>query len=175
METCTFARAGIVPDLIVLSKSISGYGLPLSLLLIRPELDQFSPAEHNGTFRGNQLAFVGAKAALEYRDMVDLDSQVKKKEAIVSDYIETTLLPLDRRLRHRGIGLIHGVDFEALGDVSGAVAKECFRRGLVIERAGRNDCVLKLMPALTITEEELREGLDIICKSMKTVLGGNKE
>ncbi len=171
----SFERAGIVPDLVVLSKSISGYGLPMSLLLIRPELDQFSPAEHNGTFRGNQLAFVGAKAALEYRDMVDLDAQVKKKETIVSDYIETALLPLDSRLRHRGIGLIHGVDFEALGDVSGAVAKECFRRGLVIERAGRNDCVLKLMPALTITEEELREGLDIIFESMKTVLGGNKE
>ncbi len=169
----SFERAGIVPDLVVLSKSISGYGLPMSLLLIRPELDQFAPAEHNGTFRGNQLAFVGAKAALEYRDLTDLDAQVKAKEAIVSDYIEKKLLPLDSRLRHRGIGLIHGVDFEALGDVSGLVAKECFRRGLVIERAGRNDCVLKLMPALTITEEELRQGLDIIHESMKTVLGGN--
>lgn len=170
----SFERAGIVPDLTVLSKSISGYGLPMSLLLIRPELDVFYPAEHNGTFRGNQLAFVGAKAALEYRDLVDLDSQVRRKEKLVSDYIETKLLPMDSRLRHRGIGLIHGVDFEEIGDVSGLVAKECFRRGLVIERSGRNDCVLKLMPALTITEEELGEGLDIICESMKTILGGTK-
>ena len=171
----SFERAGIVPDFVVLSKSISGFGLPMSLLLIRPELDQFSPAEHNGTFRGNQLAFVGAKAALEFRTLADLDAQVKRKEAIVSDYIETVLLPLDSRLRHRGIGLIHGIDFEALGDVSGQVARECFRRQLVIERAGRNDCVLKLMPALTISEEELREGLDIICESMKTVLGGSRQ
>ena len=74
----------------------------------------------------------------------------------------------------RGIGLIHGVDFEEIGDVSGAVARECFRRGLVIERSGRNDCVLKLMPALTITEEELAEGLEIIRESMKTILGGNR-
>ena len=72
------------------------------------------------------------------------------------------------------VGLIHGVDFEEIGDVSGAVARECFRRGLVIERSGRNDCVLKLMPALTITEEELAEGLEIIRESMKTILGGNK-
>ena len=168
----SFERAGIVPDLVVLSKSISGYGLPMSLLLIRPELDIFEPAEHNGTFRGNQLAFVGAKAALEYRDQADLDRQVQEKGKLVSDFIEKELLPLDSRLTHRGIGLIHGVDFEAVGDVSGAVARECFRRGLVIERAGRNDCVLKLMPALTITEEELNEGLEIIRESIKTVLGG---
>lgn len=168
----SFERAGIVPDLVVLSKSISGYGLPMSLLLIRPELDVFDPAEHNGTFRGNQLAFVGAKAALEYREQVDLEAQVARKGAIVSDFIEKELLPLDGRLTHRGIGLIHGVDFEAVGDVSGLVARECFRRGLVIERAGRNDCVLKLMPALTITEDELSDGLDIIRESIKTVLGG---
>ena len=66
------------------------------------------------------------------------------------------------------------LDFEEIGDVSGAVARECFRRGLVIERSGRNDCVLKLMPALTITEEELAEGLEIIRESMKTILGGNR-
>ena len=168
----SFERAGIVPDLVVLSKSISGYGLPMSLLLIRPELDQFYPAEHNGTFRGNQLAFVGAKAALEYREQADLDAQVQRKEKLVADYIETKLLPMDPRLRHRGIGLIHGVDFEQIGNVSGAVAKECFRRGLVIERSGRSDCVLKLMPALTITEAELAEGLEIIRESMLTILGG---
>lgn len=168
----SFERAGIVPDLVVLSKSISGYGLPMSLLLIKPEIDRFYPAEHNGTFRGNQLAFVGAKAAIEYRELVDLDAQVKEKEAIIVDFIEKKLLPMDSRLEHRGIGMIQGVDFEKIGDVSGLVAKECFRRGLIIERAGRNDCVLKIMPALTIGKDELLEGLSIIEESMKTVLGG---
>lgn len=167
----SFERAGIAPDLVVLSKSISGYGLPMSLLLIKPELDRFDPAEHNGTFRGNQLAFVGAKAALEYRELVKLDAQVQKKEQLVRDFVVQKLLPMDARLTHRGIGLIQGVDFEAVGDVSGQVSKECFRRGLVIERAGRNDCVLKIMPALTIEEDELQEGLQIIEASMKTILG----
>ena len=111
-------------------------------------------------------------ASLTIREQADLDKQVKEKEKLVNNYIETELLPLDHRLRHRGIGLIHGVDFERIGNVSGAVAKECFRRGLVIERSGRNDCVLKLMPALTITEAELAEGLEIIRESMITVLGG---
>lgn len=168
----SFERAGIVPDMVVLSKSISGYGLPMSLLLIRPEIDKFYPAEHNGTFRGNQLAFVGAKAAIEYRELVKLDEQVREKEAIIVDFIEKKLLPMDARLAHRGIGMIQGIDFEKVGDVSGLVAKECFRRGLIIERAGRNDCVLKIMPALTITKDELMEGLSIIEESMKTVLGG---
>ncbi|MBP5165926.1 MAG: diaminobutyrate--2-oxoglutarate transaminase [Oscillospiraceae bacterium] len=166
----SFERAGIVPDMTVLSKSISGYGLPMSLLLIAPEYDRFLPAEHNGTFRGNQLAFVGAKAALEYREKAGLEKQVEEKAKIISEFIEDRLLPMDGRLVHRGIGMIHGVDFEALGDISGKVARECFENGLIIERAGRNDCVLKIMPALTIEKGELLEGLDIIENAMKKIL-----
>ena len=166
----SFQRAGIVPDMVVLSKSISGYGFPMSLLLIRPEYDQFLPAEHNGTFRGNQLAFVGAKAALEYREQVDLGKQTEEKAALLSDFIRTRLLTMDERLTHRGIGLIQGVDFSKVGDICGKVQNECFRRNLIIERCGPQDCVLKCMPALTITPEELTEGLEIIEAAMKTVL-----
>lgn len=166
----SFQRAGIVPDMVVLSKSISGYGFPMSLLLIRPEYDQFLPAEHNGTFRGNQLAFVGAKAALEYREQVDLGKQTEEKAALLSGFIRTRLLPMDERLTHRGIGLIQGVDFSQVGDICGKVQNECFRRNLIIERCGPQDCVLKCMPALTITPEELTEGLEIIEAAMKTVL-----
>ena len=166
----SFQRAGIVPDMVVLSKSISGYGLPMSLLLIKPEYDQFLPAEHNGTFRGNQLAFVGAKAALEYREQVDLEKQTGEKAALISDFIRSRLLPMDERLTTRGIGLIQGVDFAKVGDVCGRVQAECFRHGLIIERCGPQDCVLKLMPALTITPEELNQGLEIIEAAMKAVL-----
>ncbi len=166
----SFERAGIVPDMVVLSKSISGYGLPMSLLLMEPEYDIFAPAEHNGTFRGNQLAFVGARAALEYREMAGLESRVAENDRLISDFIASRLLPMDGRLAHRGIGMIHGVDFEKLGDVSGKVARECFKNGLIIERAGRNDCVLKLMPALTIERDELYAGLEIIERAMKKVL-----
>lgn len=76
----SFERANIVPDIVVLSKSISGYGFPMSLLLIKPDLDIWEPGEHNGTFRGNQLAFVGATAALEYRESYDFEPDVKAKE-----------------------------------------------------------------------------------------------
>ena len=166
----SFQRAGIVPDMVVLSKSISGYGFPMSLLLIRPEYDQFLPAEHNGTFRGNQLAFVGAKAALEYREQVGLEQQTEEKAALAAEFIRTRLLPMDERLTTRGIGLIQGVDFSQVGEICGKVQSACFDRGLIIERCGPQDCVLKLMPALTITRDELLEGLEIIESAMKTVL-----
>jgi diaminobutyrate-2-oxoglutarate transaminase len=166
----SFERAGIVPDMVILSKSISGYGLPMSLLLMEPEYDIFAPAEHNGTFRGNQLAFVGAKAALEYREMVNLEDRVIKNNKLITDFIESRLLTMDGRLAHRGLGMIHGIDFEKIGDVSGKVSRDCFENGLIIERAGRNDCVLKLMPALTIEEDELLCGLEIIENAMRRVL-----
>ena len=60
----SFEHLGISPDIVTLSKSISGFGLPMSLTLMKPELDVWSPGQHNGTFRGNNLAFVTAQAAL---------------------------------------------------------------------------------------------------------------
>ncbi|MGO4953431.1 diaminobutyrate--2-oxoglutarate transaminase [Paenibacillus sp. DRB1-1] len=166
----SFERAGIVPDMVVLSKSISGYGLPMSLLLLKPELDIWSPGEHNGTFRGNQLAFVGAKAALEFRDMVELEAQVKEKEAFVQQFLREHIQSIDPLIEIRGMGLIWGIDVSHLGEAfAKEVATLCFSRGLIIERAGRNDTVIKIMPALTISLENLRKGCDIIKESMAQV------
>ena len=61
----SFEQMGIRPDIVTLSKSISGFGLPMALVLLRPELDVWRPAEHNGTFRGNAMAFVTARVAIE--------------------------------------------------------------------------------------------------------------
>lgn len=159
----SFERAGIVPDMIVLSKSISGFGLPMSILLIKPELDNFGPAEHNGTFRGNQLAFVGAAAALEYYKEEDLPSRVKENEKIIKEFIEKEILPINERLFARGIGMIWGIDFSKIdSSLSKLVMQECVKSGLIIERAGRGDCVLKILPPLVISEENLLKGLNII-------------
>ena len=167
----SFERAGITPDMVMLSKSISGFGLPMSLLLLKPELDLFKPAEHNGTFRGNQLGFVGAKAGIEYFIKEDLNSIVKKKENIIDEFLTKEILPLDSRLKVRGIGMIWGIDF---GTIDAALAKEashrCFEHGLVIELAGRGDCVLKLLPPLTIDEEDLEKGLTIIKESIASII-----
>ena len=162
----SFERADIKPDMVCLSKSISGYGLPLAVLLLKPELDEFTPGEHNGTFRGNQLAFVSAKYGLEFNVEAKVNEQVKAKESIVSNYLETEIKPLLKNDEtFRGIGLAWGIQFES-GKKARAVLDQCFKNGLIIELAGRNDSVLKIFPSLVIDEETLIKGLGIIKQSI---------
>lgn len=169
----SFERAGIKPDMITMSKSIGGYGFPMSLLLIKDEYDNWKPAEHNGTFRGNQLAFVAAKKGIEYNIEHNINDEVTRKGTIIADFIEKNILPLDSCLSYRGIGLIWGIDFDLAQDkdISHKIADKCFEKGLIIERAGRRDAVLKLLPPLTISDEELMDGLNIILEATKEVMG----
>ncbi|MHC5824585.1 MAG: diaminobutyrate--2-oxoglutarate transaminase, partial [Nostoc sp.] len=95
----SFERADIVPDMVVLSKSISGYGFPMSLLLIKPELDIWEPGEHTGTFRGNQLAFVGGTAALEYRESNNLEEDVKVKEFLLKKFLTEEIAPISDSIK----------------------------------------------------------------------------
>lgn len=168
----SFERAGIKPDMVTLSKSIGGYGFPMSLLLIRDELDIWKPAEHNGTFRGNQIAFVAARKAIEYNIFHEIDRQVVEKGALVKEYIEKEILPLSDKIFFRGIGLIWGIDLSKFDDpeLSHRIADKCFEKGLIIERAGRGDTVLKILPPLTIFDYELFKGLDIIRESIEEEL-----
>ncbi len=168
----SFERAGIVPDMVILSKSISGFGLPMSIVLLKEELDIWKPAEHNGTFRGNQLAFVGAREAIKLNIELNLSNEVQRKGELVKQMFEENILPLDDRLSYRGIGLIWGIDFSNFEDegLSKKVATKCFEKGLIIERAGRKDCVLKLLPPLVISDEDLIKGINIIKKAIEEVL-----
>lgn len=160
----SFERANIVPDMIVLSKSISGYGFPMSLLLIKPELDIWEPGEHTGTFRGNQLAFVGGQAALEYRDNCHLENEVKIKDFFLQNFLNQEILPINEGINIRGIGMIWGIDLGNFGGASLAknIANRCFELGLIIERVGRNDTVIKFLPPLTIELSTLQTGCSII-------------
>lgn len=168
----SFEAAGIVPDIVALSKSISGGGLPMSMVLLKPALDIWQPAEHNGSFRGNQLAFVGGEAALEYRDRINLDARVRAKAAWLGAYLGRRVAPLDRRIAVRGLGLIRGIDLTALQrpDLPGRISALCFKRGLVMELAGRNDQVLKILPPLTIEDDVLEQGCDILARAMEECL-----
>ena len=94
----SFERAGIVPDMVVLSKSISGFGMSMALLLMKPDLDIFRPAEHNGTFRGNQLAFVGGKARIEFFNENHIGEEVQRKAKIIDNFMRNEILPIDSRL-----------------------------------------------------------------------------
>lgn len=160
----SFERAGIIPDIVVMSKSIGGYGLPFSLTLFKPEIDIFSPGEHNGTFRGNQLAIVAAKAGLEYMLEHRIEKEAVRKETIIRNYLTHNIA--GEHAIVRGIGCIFGIDVGS-GERAAEITRSCFENGLIIERAGRRNSVVKLMPALTIPDELLIKGMDIIKNAVK--------
>lgn len=161
----SFERAGIVPDLVCISKSISGYGQPMSLLLMRPQFDVWNPGQHTGTFRGNQLAFVAATAALEqyWRQGAFIDSMAERSR-VMAGWLRERIAPAAPGACVRGVGMIWGLDLAAAGGPALAkdVAARCFKGGLVIERCGRHDTVLKLIPPLTIALDELAAGLQTL-------------
>ncbi len=165
----SFERAGIYPDMVTLSKSIGG-GLPMALLLMRPDLDQWQPGEHTGTFRGNNLAFVASTQALSFWDNDDLAKAVVHKGELLRQELERIadqFQELDASVR--GIGMVQGLVLPQNGVASEAAA-EAFSRGLVIETAGANDQVLKFLPSLLIDEELLKEGLAIVQQSLAALL-----
>ncbi|GGH50371.1 putative diaminobutyrate--2-oxoglutarate aminotransferase [Paenibacillus silvae] len=163
----SFESAGIRPDIVCLSKSISGYGLPMALNLIKPEIDIWSPGEHNGTFRGNNLAFITATEALSYWVNEDFSREIQDKAKIIHGVLkaittEFTEVPMTVR----GRGMIQGLAF----DISGfalRVSAAAFERGLLIETSGSKGEVIKLIPPLIIDEEGLQAGLSILRESIK--------
>jgi len=163
----SFEPAGIEPDIVCLSKSISGSGLPMALTLIRPELDIWGPGEHNGTFRGNNAAFVTATEALDFWRDDSLASGVRRKSASVRAELESIASQHEAmRSTVRGRGLLIGLHTPIDG-LATAVARAAFERGLLIETSGgAASDVIKLMPPLTIEDEELERGLAILRDSV---------
>ncbi|MCA9104785.1 MAG: diaminobutyrate--2-oxoglutarate transaminase [Planctomycetales bacterium] len=160
----SFEPAGIRPDIVCLSKSIGG-GLPMSLLLLNPALDNWQPGQHTGTFRGNNLAFVASRALLEFWR----DNHFAAQVGLRSDQLGIALHELTRRIAEerglrlnvRGRGMVWGIDTGA-EPWAVEVCRRAFELGLIIETSGANDQVIKLLPPLTITEDELGEGLRIL-------------
>lgn len=171
----SFETAGIVPDIVCLSKSISGYGLPMALTLFRQDLDIWRPGEHNGTFRGNNLAFVTAGAALEtYWNDETLRQETGRKGELVSAFLTDLCREIaDRGASCRGRGLFWGLEFYD-PDLAAEICHIAFERGLLMETAGSNDEVVKILPPLTISDAELEKGLEILRSAVyKATAGGS--
>jgi diaminobutyrate-2-oxoglutarate transaminase len=169
----SFEAAGIQPDIVCLSKSISGYGLPMALTLMKPELDQWGPGEHNGTFRGHNPAFVTATAALRefWTDDTLERSTIAKGERVGAALAEVAARSDTVELTPKGRGLARGLSFSQ----PELAAKSCaaaFERGLLVETAGPSDEVMKLMPPLTISDAELDEGLAVVSDAVRAVTEG---
>lgn len=166
----SFEPAGIKPDIICLSKSIGGYGFPMAITLIKPEHDTWSPGEHNGTFRGNNFAFIAATEALSFWKDDDFSQSIQEKGEYVSNELAELLVKYpELKGELRGRGLMKGIAWED-ADVAEKVCEAAFERGLILETSGSEDEVMKLLPPLIIDKEGLDKGLYIIDESIKYVL-----
>lgn len=166
----SFEQAGINPDIVCLSKSISGYGTPMALTLIKPEYDIWAPGEHNGTFRGHNLAFITATEAINYWKNDDFTKDIIDKGLVVDEFLKGLVSKYpELNGEVRGKGLFRGIacGVEGLAD---KICAQAFERGLIMETSGPNSEVFKIMPALTIDCETLEKGFTIIEESVKKSL-----
>jgi diaminobutyrate-2-oxoglutarate transaminase len=166
-------HSGVVPDVMVLSKAIGG-SLPLAVVVYRDDLDVWQPGAHAGTFRGNQLAMAAGAATLAYVR----ENRLAERAALLGARMVGQLQGL--AAEHpcigdvRGRGLMIGVELVDVGaaqdpnrpagpdasphlpapELAASVQRECLRRGLIVELGGRHSSVVRLLPPLTITDEQ---------------------
>jgi diaminobutyrate-2-oxoglutarate transaminase len=171
----SFEPAGIKPDIICLSKSISGYGLPLAITLVKPEYDRFAPGEHNGTFRGNNPAFVTATAALRHWETPALQRATAAKAETVRQAL-TRIVASNPGLRGqvRGRGLMQGIAIGVPG-LAKDVCAAAFDRGLIMETSGPASEVAKVMPPLTIDDAALTRGLEILADAAQAAVAAHTD
>jgi diaminobutyrate-2-oxoglutarate transaminase len=176
-----FERAGVVPDAIVLSKAIGG-GLPLSVVVYREELDVWEPGAHAGTFRGNQLAMAAGTATLTFVRRNLLAGHAAVMGNRLRSYLELLQKDFAWIGDVRGEGLMLGmevVDPEGAADSLGhppadtararRFQQECLRRGLILELGGRFGAVVRLLPPLIVTEEEIDFITEILLTAARMV------
>ena len=173
-----FQQSGIIPDAILLSKAIGG-GYPLSLLLYLEQYDQWKSGAHAGTFRGNQIALVSGAATLEFIREEGLLEHVRT----VGDQLREGLLKL--KTQHacigdvRGRGLMQGVELiepngqfdsqghpQAAGDLATSVKRACLEEGLLIETGGRHGAVLRFLPPLVTSSQQVEQILERLDRAL---------
>lgn len=164
----SFDDMGVDPDIVCLAKGLGGLGTPIAVNLVKPEIDKhWNPGEHTGTFRGQSLSFVAGKVALSYFENDELMQEVKAK----ADVMAKAIAPLEtfNNVQIRGRGMVLGLDVRD-GTKARAIIDECFKNGLLIATCGTGGRVIKLIPPLTIPEQDLAEGLATLVKATQHVL-----
>lgn len=166
----SFEEFGIEPDVITLSKSLGGYGLPMAVVLLKEALDTWKPGEHNGTFRGNNHAFVTARRALEcYWKDDQFQKSVQHKAHIIRTRLKEIQAEFGGQMKHKGRGIMQGLEFTN-GEIAEQITELAFKRGLIIETSGSVGQVVKILTPLTIEEEQLQAGLAVLASCIGDVM-----
>ncbi|MEX5578757.1 diaminobutyrate--2-oxoglutarate transaminase [Pseudophaeobacter sp. A-200-2] len=169
----SFEEFGIDPDIVTMAKSVSGFGLPMALVLVKPEHDVMGPAEHNGTFRGNTHAFVTARVAIEkfWSDRAFQDDIARRAKIVEKALQEIADMVPGSRLKGRS--MMRGVDVGS-GELAGDICARAFQNGLIVETSGPNDEVVKILAPLTTPDAQLEAGLSILKDAARDVIGTTK-
>lgn len=173
-----FEHAGIIPDVVVLSKAIGG-SLPLAVMVYRDWLDTWAPGAHAGTFRGNQMAMATGSAVMRYLK----EHNVAEHATAMGERLCEQLRELQKNFPQmgdvRGRGLMLGVEIvdpsgepdslghpPAFGKLASLIQRECLKRGLIIELGGRHGCVVRFLPPLVITAAQIDEVAHIFAQAV---------
>lgn len=159
----SFEEMNIVPDIICLSKSLSGLGLPFSMNLINPEIDCWKPGEHNGTFRGNNLAFVTAKHACKYWKTPDFGNEIMSKANLIEQYFYSS--ELFKKYKLKGRGMMRGIELQDAHQTI-KLQKQLFKNKILVDTCGSENNVIKIMPPINISIKDLEQGLKLLHKSI---------
>lgn len=167
----SFDGMGLDPDIITLAKGLGGFGTPIAMNLNKPEVDDnWTPGAHTGTFRGQGLSFVAGTVALDYFTDDSFLEQVKAKGEVMRERLNQLKEGTEWQVRGRGM-------MQALDTSDGAFAKqvqtEAFNRGLLVAPCGTGGQVIKLIPPLTIPDEDLAAGLDILADALEAAKAGS--
>lgn len=166
----SFEGMDLDPDIITLAKGIGGWGTPLAMNLVKPEYDKhWQPGEHTGTFRGQNLSFVAGREALGYFDDDTLMNEVKRKTGVMRERAEAIRdAHPNRQYQVKGRGMIQAID-TGDAEIAKKVVASCFDAGLLVSACGVSGRVIKLIPPLTIPDEDLNEAMDILARAFDEV------
>ncbi|MEP0920023.1 aspartate aminotransferase family protein [Leptolyngbya sp. DQ-M1] len=177
-----FEHSGIMPDVLLLSKAIGG-SLPLSVVLYDEALDQWAPGAHAGTFRGNQLAMAAGTATLRYIVENRLSDHATKMGDRLMAHLRQIQSDFPCLGEVRGRGLMVGVEivnpaiaanrcgsYPAYSQLASCIQAECLRRGLIIEIGGRHSSVIRFLPPLIVTAEQIDSISEIFERGVKAAV-----
>ena len=176
-----FEESGIVPDVILMSKAIGG-SQPMSVVVYNKDLDKWSAGAHAGTFRGNQLAMAAGTVVLNRISDQNFLDEVRRKGNVIKDAMLKLKSSISIIGDVRGRGLMLGIEFidpngskdimgnpEPSGEIAAEIQRRCFEKGLIMEKGGRNGSVMRCLCALSVSDDEIKEMLDIFTKVVKEV------
>jgi 4-aminobutyrate aminotransferase / (S)-3-amino-2-methylpropionate transaminase / 5-aminovalerate transaminase len=170
-----FEHLGVLPDLITCGKGISG-GMPLSAVIGRRDvMDLYGPGEMTSTHSANPVCCAATLANLQALEDEDAVGNAARLGKVLAESCETIRTASKGHIGHAAsVGLVAALQFVVPGkttpdhDTAWEVVRKCVESGvLVFAPVGVGGCAIKLNPPLIITEDELREGLDVVLDAVK--------